>query len=280
MRFSTTDAIGVIENGMDNFRTYGRPPFDIVLVHGGPGGAGEMAPVARRLGRQFGVIEALQTEMSVDGQVKELCATIDIHAAAPVKLVGHSWGAWLSLMVAARSPEHVASLVLVSCAVLEDRYAHEMKSAIMARLSADDRLEMARLNTLLSERDVPNRDKLQSALFRLIDKTEFFDRVDAPSERFETRAGIFDSVWPEAAALRTSGALLDIARGIRCPVQVFHGDYDPSPAEGVRVPLSAAVADLRFNIIKDCGHTPWLERRAREPFYAGLEAALRRHPRP
>ena len=239
-----------------------------------------MAPVARRLGQRFGVIEALQTEMSVDGQVKELCATIATHAVAPVKLVGHSWGAWLSMMVAARSPENIARLILVSCAVLEDRYARGMKSAIMARLSAGDRLEMDRLNAILNDPDVPNRNTLQSALFRLIDKTEFFDRDDAPSERFETRAGIFDSVWPEAAALRTKGALLDIARAIRCPVQVFHGDYDPSPAEGVRAPLSAAVADLRFTIIKDCGHTPWRERRAREPFYASLEAALRRDPGP
>ena len=183
------------------------------------------------------------------------------------------------MMVAARSPERVAHLILISCAVLEDRYAREMKSAIMARLSADDRLEMDRLNALLNDPHVPKRDELQSALFRLIDKTEFFDRDDAPSERVATRKGIFDSVWPEAAALRTSGALLDIARGIRCPVQVFHGDYDPSPAEGVCAPLSVAIADVHFHIIKDCGHTPWLERQAKESFYASLEAALMTPPR-
>ena len=67
---------------METVRKYGRPPFDTVLVHGGPGGAGEMAPVARRLGQHFGVIEALQTEMSVDGQIKELYMTIETHADA------------------------------------------------------------------------------------------------------------------------------------------------------------------------------------------------------
>src|SRR5215467_7004708 len=164
---------------METVRKYGRPPFDTVLVHGGPGGAGEMAPVARRLGQRFGVIEALQTEMSVDGQVKELCATIETHADLPVTLVGHSWGAWLSMMAAANSPQSVALLILISSAVLEDRYAHEMKSTIMARLSADDRLEMDRLNAFLNDPHVANRDELQSALFRIIDKTEFFDRDDA-----------------------------------------------------------------------------------------------------
>jgi pimeloyl-ACP methyl ester carboxylesterase len=237
-----------------------------------------MAPVARRLGQRFGVVEALQTAMSVDGQVEELCATISTRADPPVRLVGHSWGAWLSMMVAARSPGSVARLILVSSAVLEDRYARDMRGTIAARLSADDRLELEKLNALLSDPDVPGRSDLQSALFRLMEKTEFFDRDDAPSERFKTREGIFESVWPQAAALRTSGALLNTARGIRCPVQVFHGDYDPSPAEGVRAPLSAAVADLRFDIIKDCGHTPWLERRAKESFYASLEAALTMSP--
>jgi pimeloyl-ACP methyl ester carboxylesterase len=237
-----------------------------------------MAPVARRLGRRFGVIEALQTEISVDGQIEELCRIVATRADVPVKLVGHSWGAWLSIMVAARAPDSVAGLILVSSGVLEDRYARDMRDAIMARLSPRDRSEMERLNALLSDPEVPGRRDLQSALFRLMEKTEFFDRDDAPNERFETREGIFESVWPEAAALRTSGALLNIARGIRCPVQVFHGDYDPSPAEGVRAPLSAAVADLRFDIIEECGHTPWLERRAKESFYARLEAALMNRP--
>jgi pimeloyl-ACP methyl ester carboxylesterase len=107
-----------------------------------------------------------------------------------------------------------------------------------------------------------------------MDKTEFFDRDDDPNERFETRPGIFERVWPQAAALRTSGSLLAMARCVRCPVRVLHGDYDPSPAEGVRAPLAAAIGDLQFELLKDCGHTPWHERRAKESFYAALERAL------
>jgi hypothetical protein len=32
---------------MDNFRVYGNSAYNVFLLHGGPGGAGEMAPVAQ-----------------------------------------------------------------------------------------------------------------------------------------------------------------------------------------------------------------------------------------
>jgi hypothetical protein len=32
---------------MKNLRTYGKAPFSVAVIHGGPGGGGEAAPVAR-----------------------------------------------------------------------------------------------------------------------------------------------------------------------------------------------------------------------------------------
>ncbi|MHA2061833.1 MAG: alpha/beta fold hydrolase, partial [Candidatus Sifarchaeia archaeon] len=34
---------------MKNLRIYGNKPFNIAVLHGGPGAPGEMAPVAREL---------------------------------------------------------------------------------------------------------------------------------------------------------------------------------------------------------------------------------------
>ena len=42
------------------------------VVHGGPGACGEMAPVARRLASARGVLEPIQTALSLEGQVEEL----------------------------------------------------------------------------------------------------------------------------------------------------------------------------------------------------------------
>src|SRR5204862_304097 len=73
--------------------------------------------------------------------------------------------------------------------------------------------------------------------------------------------------------LRRTGALLDAARRIACPVVAIHGDSDPHPAEGVERPLGAALADFRFILLERCGHTPWLERGARRRFFEAVAGA-------
>jgi hypothetical protein len=44
---------------MKNPRLYGRPPYRIAVLHGGPGAAGEMKPVAEALSADFGFLEPL-----------------------------------------------------------------------------------------------------------------------------------------------------------------------------------------------------------------------------
>jgi len=89
------------------FRTYGAAPFNVVLVHGGPGAAGEMASLAAELAADRGVLEPLQTASSVAGQIAELINVIENQGTSPVVLVGFSWGAWLSLM-SQYFPAHLA----------------------------------------------------------------------------------------------------------------------------------------------------------------------------
>ena len=54
---------------MENFRMHGLAPYGVAVVHGGPGAEGEMRPVARKLSVDRGVLEPLQTETSVNGQL-------------------------------------------------------------------------------------------------------------------------------------------------------------------------------------------------------------------
>jgi len=78
----------------------------------------------------------------------------------------------------------------------------------------------------------------------------------------------YRAVWPEAAAMRRSGALLAEFRKISCPVAIFHGADDPHPAAGVAEPL-AGIAD-ETHIFLRCGHTPWREKHARKAFLEQL----------
>ena len=85
----------------DSFRLYGTAPYDLVFIHGGPGARGSLAGVAQELGKTRGVLEALQTRYSIEELLSELHGQLQ-HAHAPVVLAGHSWGAWLGILYAAR----------------------------------------------------------------------------------------------------------------------------------------------------------------------------------
>jgi pimeloyl-ACP methyl ester carboxylesterase len=74
-------------------------------------------------------------------------------------------------------------------------------------------------------------------------------------------------VWKEAKELRYSGKLLELGKKIQCPVVAIHGDYDPHPIEGIKDPLTRVLKDFRFILLKNCGHLPWLEKKARDNFF-------------
>lgn len=260
---------------MANPRIYGSPPYTLAVVHGGPGAAGSMAPVARELGAEWGVLEPLQTEASLDGQVAELRALLLAHARLPVTLVGSSWGAMLSLILAARHPELVARLILVGSGVYDARYAQGIEQTRLERLSEAERREIDALLISLNGPAGAGRDDVLRRLGAIFARADSYDPLPHDDELLEVRFDVFQQVWGEAEALRASGELLELARQVRCPVLAIHGSYDPHPAEGVRAPLAAAIADFRFVLLEECGHEPWYERRARARFFAILQDELR-----
>ncbi len=130
-------------------RVYGNPPRRIALLHGGPGAPGTMAPVARELETTHGVLEPLQTANSLEGQLGELHESLQTHADPPVTLIGHSWGAMLGFLFAARHPHFVRKLILVASGVFDPRHAERIESVRLARLAEHERSEMRALTESL-----------------------------------------------------------------------------------------------------------------------------------
>lgn len=255
-------------------RKYGAPPFDVVVVHGGPGACGEMAPVARELSSLFGVLEPLQTATTIDGQVKELEDAIKIHGSPPVMLVGHSWGAWLAFIFAAKNPLLVGKLVLVGSGPFEEKYASEIMPARLSRLPENERNELAGLLKRMENQGEKDSDAIMDRVGDLVSKSDHFDPLPLGPEPVEFRPEVYQGVWPEASRLRQSGELLEMGRKITCPVVAIHGDHDPHPADGVRVPLARIIKNFKFVLLEKCGHDPWLEKHAREKFFEVLAKEL------
>lgn len=262
----------MVENVSHNARRYGQAPYRIAVIHGGPGAAGEMAPVA--LAGRAGVLEPLQTANSVDGQIAELAESLRAWADQPVTCVGHSWGAWLALLTAARHPELIGKLVLVGCGPLEARYAAGLTQTRLDRLSPQARQEAEALLAAAPSLDEAGLARL-GALFAQADAYDPLPDGDAAAGAPPCggQAAIFAAVWPQAAALRQSGELLRRARSLRCPVIAIHGDHDPHPAAGVCEPL-AGLPGFRCRILAHCGHTPWRERQAGQAFFEILAEVL------
>ncbi len=260
---------------MVNLRTYGRAPFGVAVIHGGPGAAGQMAPVGRELARDRGVLEPLQTQASVDGQIEELKTVLEANADLPAILVGFSWGAWLSYLCAAHHPGLVKKLILVSSAPFEERYASGILQTRLSRLNADERRQVHAMMEAMKDPNLADRDALLAQFGRLFAKADACDPIAPESDELETSWSIHQSVWSEAAHLRSSGRLVQLGRRIDCPVVAVHGDEDPHPAAGVCGPLAGVVKNFAFVLLRDCGHAPWIERRAREAFFRVLREQLR-----
>ncbi|MBN1455507.1 MAG: alpha/beta hydrolase [Methanomicrobia archaeon] len=252
---------------MKNPRTYGAPPFTVAVVHGGPGAPGEMAPVARALASGRGVLEPLQTAGTLDGQVHELQAILLHTGDLPVTLIGWSWGAWLSFMLAARHPESVKKLILVGSGPFEAKYAVDIMNTRLQRLNAAGRAEVFILTAALDDPAGTDKSTIMAQLGTLLAKVDAYDPLLHEREHLECQYQIHQRVWAEGDALRSSGELLALGTEITCPVLALHGDYDPHPADGVREPLARVLSDFKFVLLQHCGHCPWIERRARDQFY-------------
>ena len=233
-----------------------------------------MAPLARELALRHGVLEPLQTASSIAGQVEELKELLEESADLPVTLVGHSWGAWLGYIFAARYPGLVKKLILVSSGGFEDKYAATTHETRLSRLNAEGREEVKRLLEIIRNRSSDDRNADFARLGELFFKTDAYDPLplEPPDTVFSLE--IYKSVWGEATELRRSGKLLEMGREITSPVVAIHGDYDSHPAEGVERPLTAVLGDFSFILLDKCGHKPWIERQARERFFAILEEEL------
>jgi pimeloyl-ACP methyl ester carboxylesterase len=246
-------------------RKYGHPPYLVALLHGGPGAAGEMEPVAIRLSHSFGVLEFLQTKKSVKGQVEELKKQINSFSKLPLVLIGYSWGAWLGFIFASTYPQKVKKLILISSGAFEKKYNRDLISIRLERLKGVKKVEA---ENLIHKIDSGCNDKGELQRFgELMTLADSYDYILNKKEKIDIDMDVFNSVWPEARKMRDTNELINHAEEIRCPVVAFHGTYDSHPVAGVKDPLSERLADFKMIVMEKCGHTPWKERFAKKTFF-------------
>ncbi|MBL6990517.1 MAG: alpha/beta hydrolase [Bacteriovoracaceae bacterium] len=260
---------------MKNVRQYGSKPIKAVLLHGGPGAPGYMAPVARELALDCGVLEPLQTKDSLSGQIAELKSHIDYSCEKPVALIGSSWGAVLALLYTAEYPSLVKKIILVGSAVFDKLSSNKVASTRQERMTSQVCAAFDDLAKQLEQAPAAKKNQLFEKLADLFFDCDTFNPITRDLEVIECQYLLNQKVWSEFVTLRdTPGHLQSMFKKISVPVVVIHGDFDPHGLEGIEPFLRSCIENIKFHILKKCGHYPWIERDALDNFYKLIKMNL------
>lgn len=246
----------------------------VVLIHGGPGAAGEMKTVADQLSQSFSVIAPNQTKKTISGQVEELKRQISDAGESPFILVGYSWGAWLGWIFTARYPDLVKKLILISSGPFDAKYVEVMNKVRLSRMSDKQKKQFDELIAKLDSSSGSDKNGIFKNFGELMSRVDSHEVMQDTAE-IKYDYEIYQTIWPEADELRNSGKLLKMGKSIKCPVIAIQGDQDTHPYTGVKAPLEAILSDFKAILLPKCGHKPWLEKGSKQQFYNILKEEIK-----
>lgn len=252
-------------------RLYGTEPYNIVLVHGGPGAIGSLKGFANELNIRTGkgIVEAIQSRYSITELIEELYCQIKENCLEKATLIGHSWGAWLVALFAEKHPESVKEIVLIGCPPLEDKYVSEIGSRRFENLSGED--------IVLYKRLIKNQvtDEDMEKIPVMFEKSDNYCLEDKELYRADkTDSEMYNLIWSEAVKLRTDGRLLELFKKMNSKIYLIQGEYDPHSVEGVRIPLQENNVPCETIVLEKCGHSPFMEKYAKDMFYNILDEII------
>ncbi|TFV76167.1 alpha/beta hydrolase [Blastococcus sp. CT_GayMR19] len=219
--------------------------------------------------------------------LEHIVARPGVAAGEPVHLLGNSLGGLVSLLVATRRPDLVASLTLVSPAMPVYRVPPAFSRAlVLLLLPGVPSLAARRMAGVTPEQNVRAMIRM---CFGEPDRVPR-QRVERAVQEMRERA---EQPWADRALTRSMRGLITsylrvgaanawrAARGLRMPTLVVWGSRDKLVDPALAPRLAAAVPDGRLLVLEGVGHVAMLE--APEPTaraVLGMVEALDRRPSP
>jgi len=257
----------------------------VVVMHGGPGAAGEAAPIARGLAEAFRVLEPWQRgsgaePLSVARHVADLHEVIQGQCGGgQPALVGESWGAMLALAYAAAHPTATGPIALIGCGTFDPAARAQLQANLDARVSSDLRRQLEALPAQFPDpgERLRRQYELMAPLFHCDPVAADADTgpPSEPAPAFDARA--HHETWDDMLRLQQAGVYPAAFAAIRSPVLMLHGTHDPHPGQMIRASLAPYLPQLEYRELARCGHQPWRERATCEPFFTTLRDWLERH---
>lgn len=259
----------------DRFVLHGKPPYNLVFLHGGPGAGGELAGLAEDISSAKGVIEPRLYSLGITEQLEYLSGIITRFGDQKVVLAGYSWGAWLGIMLAGTYPQLISKLILVSCPLFQSAEAKNIMDTRLRRMDEGQKNKLATLTRFLAEAENDAMaDESLAEIGKLVLQVDAYSPLYLPDAFLECSYKIYKSIWQEALKLRLENKFEEYLSAVKCPVVAIHGDYDPHPARPVLDYLANHLERFSAVLLKRCGHCPWQEKYAREEFIACLQKEI------
>jgi proline iminopeptidase len=243
----------------------GRP---LLVLHGGPAVndysdwfAAELAGWDALRYTQRGVAPSgTEGPFTIEQHVSDAVAVLDRSGVATATVLGHSWGGYLAMQLAARAPGRVNALVLADpLGAVGDGGLAEFGAELEARTTPRTRARIAALDELST---TSNEQEAARALeyFRLEWPGYFAVPAQAPPVPDTVRVGpeAFEQTSASIAEAVERGDLPGLLSGFTGPVEVLAGECSPLPRHAAES-TAAVFPDARLTIVPGAGHQVWHE---------------------
>jgi proline iminopeptidase len=238
----------------------------LLFLHGGPGLSDYADLLAPELGgwrvvhyQQRGLPPStVDGPFTVEQQVADAIGVLDARGLQRVVVVGHSWGAHLSLELAVAHPERVAGLVLIDGpGVTGDGGLGAMGQALMDRILPGARGQLEELAERMTA-DGPTDDDATEQL-ALLWPGYFADPATAPPSPSWMRTSVAANVASVGSMFEHLAAgFAESVAGITVPAIFVLGEQSPIPVtQGEQA--AALIPSAEVRVMPAAGHLPWVE---------------------
>jgi pimeloyl-ACP methyl ester carboxylesterase len=197
---------------------------------------------------------------TIEQHVSDAIAVLDQHDVAAATVLGHSWGGYLAMQLAARAPGRVNALVLADAlGAVGDGGLAAFGAELEARATPEAKARLAELD------EIATTSKEQEAAvaleyFRLEWPGYFAVPAQAPPVPDTVRVSPegFEQTSASVAEAVERGDLPGLLSGFTGPVEVLAGERSPMPLETAES-TAAVFPDARLTVVAGAGHQVWRE---------------------
>ncbi len=240
----------------------------LLVLHGGPAVNDYSELFAAELGgwdalryTQRGVVPSVtKGPFTIEQHVADALAVLDHYGVAAATVLGHSWGGYLAMQLAARAPRRVSALVLAdTLGAVGDGGMAGFGAELEARATPEALARIAELDEL-SATSKEQEAAVALEYFRLDWPGLFAVPADAPPVPDTTRVNPegFEQTSASVTEAAGRGDLPGLLSGFTGPVEVLAGECSPLPRQAAES-TAAVFPDARLTIVPRAGHQVWHE---------------------